>query len=132
MSPDHSSFDPAIAPKSFGPAIDYDVQKMERHPDAEGVPLTVLRPPDRFAAEPGLKAATREAISRYARAWTAAEELERTVDKFRKFNRSTGDGLRHDVHQKPPSLRTGSSALWAAVGVRALVGERAVSVWPSD
>ena len=49
------SFDPAFAPYSVGPAIEYVVEEMERHPDAEGVSPTVLLPPDRFSADPVLR-----------------------------------------------------------------------------
>lgn len=78
-TPDLTPFDPLFAPYSFGPGIEYVVEEMERHAGAAGVELTVLLPPDQIAADPGLEARTREAVARYARAWTAARELEREV-----------------------------------------------------
>lgn len=78
-APELSPFDPSFAPYSFGPAIEYVVQEMERHPDARGTTLTILVPPDQLAADPALETRTHEAIARYTRAWTAARELEREV-----------------------------------------------------
>ena len=77
--PDLTPFDPAFAPSSFGPGIDYVVQEMERRPDAERVELTVVLPADEIAAQPDLEARTQEAITRYARAWLAVWELQREV-----------------------------------------------------
>ena len=78
-APELSLFDPSFAPYSISPGIEYVVMEMERHPAASAVELTVLVPPDQFASDPGLEIRTREAIDRYARAWTAARELEREV-----------------------------------------------------
>lgn len=78
-TPALSPFDSDFAASSFGPGIEYVVEEMERQPNAGRVELTVLVPPHQFAADPGLEASTREAIARYARAWTAATELEREV-----------------------------------------------------
>jgi hypothetical protein len=78
-APDLTPFDPAFAPSSFGPGIDYVVQEMERRPDAERVELTLILPADEIAAEPDLEARTREAVARYARAWLAVREQQREV-----------------------------------------------------
>jgi hypothetical protein len=78
-APETSPFDPDFAPYSFGPAIDYVVAEMQRFPDAERVELTILLPPKGFAAEPAMEEGTREAIGRYARAWSAAQEQQRDV-----------------------------------------------------
>lgn len=78
-APDVSPFDPAFAPYSFGPAIDYVVGEMQRVPNAERVELTVSLPADELAANPGMESRTREAIARYAQAWTVASEQQREV-----------------------------------------------------
>ena len=78
-APDLTPFDPAFAPSSFGPGIDYIVQEMERRPDAEQVELTVVLPADGIAAQPDVEARTREAIARYSRAWLAVWEQQREV-----------------------------------------------------
>ena len=78
-TPDLTPFDPAFAPSSFGPGIDYVVQEMERRPDAERVELTVILSADEIAAQPDLEARTGEAITRYARAWLAVWEQQREV-----------------------------------------------------
>ena len=78
-APDLTPFDPAFAPSSFGPGIDYVVQEMECRPDAERVELTIVLPADEIAAQPDLEARTREAIARYARAWLAVREQQGEV-----------------------------------------------------
>ena len=78
-APDLTPFDPAFAPSSFGPGIDYVVQEMERRPEAERVELTVILPADEIAADPHLEARTREGIARYARAWLAVREQQGEV-----------------------------------------------------
>lgn len=96
-APDISPFDPAFAPYSFGPAIDYVAAEMRRFPDAERVELHIVLPAEALTprasplavgdeestGEPGsvsnLEARTREAIGRYALAWSTAQEQQRDV-----------------------------------------------------
>jgi hypothetical protein len=98
-TPDTSPFDPAFAPYSFGPAIDYVAAEMRRLPDAERVELHIVLPVSALTltastspiamGEGGravesqsianLEARTREAIGRYAIAWSTAQEQQRDV-----------------------------------------------------
>ena len=96
-TPNTSPFDPAFAPYSFGPAIDYVAAEMRRFPGAERVELHIVLPAEAlapsappigsrdtdFAVEPrvesNLEACTREAIARYALAWSTAQEQQRDV-----------------------------------------------------
>lgn len=78
-APDLSPFDPAFGPASFGPGIDYVVGEMQRSPDASSVELIVLLPAAALAAAPDLEIRMREAIVRYAQAWTAANDQQREV-----------------------------------------------------
>src|SRR4051812_34184497 len=75
--PDLSPFDPYYAPYSFAAGIDYLIGEMQRRPSVRDTELTVLLPPDRIAAEPGLEMRTRDAIGRYAEAWaTSARQTQ--------------------------------------------------------
>ena len=89
-APDASPFDPDFAPYSFGPAIDYVVAEMQRFPDATTVNLTILLPANALAAEPAAEERTREAIGRYARAWSASQEQQRDVGLRRRGRDGSG------------------------------------------
>jgi hypothetical protein len=79
--PGLTPFNPAFAPSSFGPAIDYVLGEMQRFAGGKRTELTVLLPVEEIAAEPDLEARTMAAIRRYAGARSAAAAQTHAVER---------------------------------------------------
>lgn len=81
VAPTLNPFDPAFAPSSFGPGIDYIMAEMQRSGGRSRTEVTVLLPAEQIAAVPDLEPRTMAAIRRYAEARTAYAAQTNAVER---------------------------------------------------